>query len=101
MSYERTFNNLLKIENTTRLLKEHYKHKHEQINGEDIYIEFKVWCNAYNSGNGKNNAKLFAKFLKEQEIELNFWQKKYLAEKYFGYKYNFDRKKSDWEIKKV
>lgn len=76
--------------------KEHNKSK---LNGEYIYSEFSLWCKAYNED--RANAYAFAKFLKEQGIELTFGQRKYLAEKYFGYKYEYDYDKKDWEIKKV
>lgn len=71
------------------------------LTGEFIYIDFKCWCNAYNKGEGKNDAKVFAKFLKEEQIEINFWQKKHLAEKYFGYEYEYDYTNNKWKIRRV
>lgn len=78
-----------------------WEQNRKKQNGEYIYVNFCVWCNAYNDGNGKNDAKLFAKFLKQENIELTFWQRKHLAEKYFGYKYEYDYAKGEWEIKKI
>lgn len=80
---------------------EHYEYQRKQSNGEYIYVNFCVWCNAFKDSKGKNDAKLFAKFLKQENIELTFWQRKHLAEKYFGYKYEYDYEKKDWEIKKL
>ena len=102
MLYEnQTFEEQLRIEHNNSIQRESWERHFKQVRGEYIYVNFCVWCNAFNNGNGKTDAKLFARFLKEQEIELNFWQRKHLAEKYFGYKYKFDRKKSDWEITKI
>lgn len=69
-------------------------------NGEYVYSKFKCWCNAFKNGKGQNNARVFAEFLKEENIELTFWQKKAIAEKYFGYKYTYDTNKDEWIIRK-
>jgi hypothetical protein len=66
--------------------------------GENHYTKFCVWCNAFYKGKGKNDAHLFAKFLEEEKVELNFWQKKHLAEKYFGYDYQYDSNNKKWKI---
>lgn len=68
--------------------------------GEYEYTKFKCWCNAFKNGQGKNNAKVFAEFVKAENIELTFWQKKAIAEKYFGYEYNYDYEKDEWITKK-
>ena len=69
-------------------------------NGEYIYVNFCVWCNIYANKETKKDPKSFAEWLKQENIELTFWQRKHLAEKYFGYKYEYDYAKNDWEIKK-
>ena len=92
----------------TQLAKEHEinrrnyleEQKMRRINAEPFYTDFICWCNAFNHGEGQNDAKIFAKFLKEENIELNFWQKKHLAEKYFGYFYAWNGLEEKWEILK-
>jgi hypothetical protein len=59
-----------------------------KINGEDVYIYFCVWCNAFNNSNGKNNIKLFERFLSQENYQVNDYQLKYLKEKYFKGKDN-------------
>lgn len=68
--------------------------------GHNIYTMFCIWCNAFNKGQGKNDPKVFGKFLKEEKIELNFWQKKNIAEKHFNWIYDFDTKNNKWNIKR-
>lgn len=55
-----------------------------EINGENIYILFCIWCNAFFESNGKNNINLFKKFLKRENKTLSFCHQKYLNEKYFS-----------------
>lgn len=101
MSYEQAFEEQIRQMQEERHRRERYEYQRKQVNGEYIYVNFCVWCNAYNDSKGKNDAKLFAKFLKQENIELTFWQRKHLAEKYFGYKYEYDYEKKDWEIKRI
>lgn len=89
------------IEYNSRIQRESWERHCKQVRGEYIYVNFCVWCNAFNNSNGKNDAKLFAKFLKQENIELTFWQRKHLAEKYFGYKYEYKRDKGEWKITKL
>lgn len=81
--------------------KEHWDRLWQDSIGENIYTEFKAWCNAYKKGQGKDNPNTFAEYLKTENLELTFWQRKHLAEKYFGYKYEYKHDKEEWEIKKV
>ena len=101
MSYNKTFEEQILQMQDERHRNEWWEGKRRVERGESIYVKFCVWCNAFNYGNGKKDAKLFAKFLKQENIELTFWQRKHLAEKYFGYKYEYDYAKNDWEIKKL
>ena len=70
------------------------------LNGESVYLDFCIWCNAYHKGEGKNNPELFGTYLKENNTELNFWQKKHIAEKYFGWIYEWNVFENKWNIKK-
>lgn len=101
MSYNKTFEEQILQMQDERHRNEWWEGKRRVERGESIYVKFCVWCNAFNYGNGKKDAKLFAKFLKQENIELTFWQRKHLAEKYFGYKYEYDYEKKDWEVKKL
>lgn len=101
MSYEQTFEEQIRQMQDERHRRERWECKRKQLNGEYIYVNFCVWCNAFNDSKCKNDAKLFAKFLKQENIELTFWQRKHLAEKYFGYKYEYRHDKGDWEITKI
>lgn len=71
-----------------------------KLTGECEYTMFCLWCNAFNKGQGKSNSEIFAKYLKEENIKLTFWQKKHLAEKYFGFEYEWDCSSNKWIIKK-
>ncbi len=81
--------------------KEHWDRAWKESTGENIYTEFKAWCNAYKKGQGKNNPNTFAEFLKAEKKTLTFYQRKYIAEKYFGFKFVYNQEKNDWEIKRV
>lgn len=80
--------------------KQVFENERADRDGEYIYTKFKCWCNAFKNGQGINDARVFAEFVKEEKIELDFWQKKSIAEKYFGYKYKLNNKTLEWELKK-
>lgn len=71
------------------------------LSGKNVYTMFLIWRDAYYSREEVKDFKLFGKYLKEEGIELTFWQLKYLAEKYFGYKYKYDVKMEKWTIEKT
>lgn len=79
------------------------RREYEELNrlGEHIYTDFRIWCNAFRDAQGKTDAKVFSEYLKEQNVSLSFWQKKHLAEKYFGYKYEWNDEEQKWKIRKV
>ena len=68
--------------------------------GEYEYTKFKCWCNAFKNGKGQDSAKVFAEFLKKENINLDFWKKKAIAEKYFNYIYEYNCENDEWIIKK-
>jgi hypothetical protein len=68
--------------------------------GENIYWQFRAWCNAYKNGEGKNDARVFAEFIKENSITLNWYQRKCIAEKHFGYVFTYNYDKGDWDIER-
>ena len=67
---------------------ENTKSQNRKFLGENIYTLFCVWCNAFNNNNGKNNIKLFERFLSQENYQVNDYQLKYLKEKYFKGKDN-------------
>lgn len=83
-----------------RRKKERTRAKNRAIYGEDVYVRFVTWCYAFKGEKAVKDPKMFSQFLKEEKIQLNFWQKKYLAENYFGFSYNWNMKESKWEISK-
>ena len=83
-----------------RQRKEREDARTKSLNGEAEYIKFKCWCNAFKNGKGQNDARVFAEYLKEEGKELEFNQKKYLAEKYFGYEYEYNYETHEWETHK-
>lgn len=84
-----------------RQREEYWRSVHNRVTGESIYTMYKCWCMGYRNGEDKTNAKVFGQYLKEHNIELTFWQRKYLAEKYFGYQYVWNAEKKDWDKKKI
>ena len=102
MLYEnQTFEEQVRQLQDERHRRENCESQSNQLHGEYIYVGFRVWCNAFNDGNGKTDPKVFAKWLKKENIELTFWQRKHLAEKYFGYKYEYKHDKQEWKITKI
>ena len=68
--------------------------------GEHIYWDFRVWCNAYKDGKGKENAKVFAEYLKSRGVELTPYQRKWIGENCFGFKFEYNHEKGDYDITK-
>lgn len=73
----------------------------KEIKGENIYINYGVWCYSKGKPQDKKNASVFASWLKSENITLTFLQKKHLAEKYFGYVFNYNENTNKWESKKI
>lgn len=92
---------LLKEMSQERIKSQRELHDQRERNGEALYTTFCLWCNAFKEGKKKNSAKAFAEFLAEEKIELTFWQKKHIAEKYFGYQFEWDNKEEKWFTKKL
>lgn len=97
MEYE-DFDIQIRQMQNARHREEYWKAVHNRVTGESIYTMYKCWCNGWRNGEDKTNAKVFAEYLKEKNIELTFLQRKHLAEKYFGYKYVYNNEKQDWDI---
>lgn len=54
--------------------------------GEYIYLDYCIYCNINKQEKHKNNANVFAQWLKSENISLNLVQRTHLAKKYFGWK---------------
>lgn len=68
--------------------------------GETIYWRFRAWCNAYKDGKGKEDARVFAEYIKAENIVLTEYQRRCIAETHFGYVFTYNEEKGEWEIGK-
>ena len=97
---ERDFDTIARQMTKERHRNEYYEDLRNANYGEQVYTMFKCWCWAFKNGKGQTDAKVFAEYLNSENKELDFWAKKHLAEKYFGYEYEYDYEKHDWIIRK-
>lgn len=95
-----TFEEIAEQIQKEKAIENHNRAFNRKVTGEEQYVLFCAWCNAFNYGEGKNDPKVFKQYLKEENIELNFWQKKYLSEKYFNYEYKWDNDNGCWLSRK-
>ena len=95
------FYSILRDMRNERVERERRERETSKALGEDVYTLFWVWCQAKRHGQDTDNDKVFSQYIKENNIELSFWQKKYLAEKYFGYRYEWQQDKQKWLITKI
>ena len=89
----------LRIENHDRNQEWHFNAHKRTTNGENIYVEYLVYCNCY--GASRNDFNSFQAWLETTKHKLTFWQEKHLKEKYFGYKYTYDNENKTWGIEKL
>ena len=65
---------------------------------ETEFAMFSVWCRAM----GKEpNEKNFKQYLKEEKVNLQFYVKMGIYEKFFGYKFEYSNEKGRWISKKT
>lgn len=64
-----------------------------------IMIYFKCWCNS--KGFIQYNEINFRRYCLEEKLNIDFWIKKYIFEKYFDYEFTFDHIFMKWKAKKV
>lgn len=82
-------------------LERNYRERKKYIaSGQAIYDTFCTWCFIFNGDKGRNNPVVFKRYLKEEKVELSFWQKKNLLEKYFGYTFDYDYS-NGWSVKEL
>lgn len=82
-----------------RVTARHYDYTAKKLNGEYIYSNFSMWC-YLNEKNDKSDLD-FAKYLELEDIKLTFHQRKYLAEKYFGWEFTYNYETEKWETRRV
>lgn len=91
-----SFDDLQKIIHKENLLNRKHDYEQAENNGENAFIEFKLFCNAF--GKQQNQAN-FIEW--EKKNPLNFWQKKHLFQKYFNYVFEYDHDKEKWNAKTI
>lgn len=59
------------------------------------YAKFCVWSRGYN--NSDFSEKSFKRYQREENLQLNFWLKKRIAEMFYGYKFEFNYETHEWK----
>lgn len=93
-------------EEISQIRAERYRNEMEQrrlkeVRGEYIYLDFCVWCNCYAEQETKQNEKAFAEWLKRENRTLTEYQRRWIAENHFGWRFTWNEEKKEWESKKV
>lgn len=92
------FDNDIRLLQHERQMNDKILNRRFERSGNGIYACFCGWCNGEGKMELKKNARAFAKWLKDNGIELDFWQRKAIAETYFGYRYEWNG--DEWKIMK-
>lgn len=100
MKYE-TFEEQCRIEHNSRIQRESRERQLKEVRGEYVYLDFCVWCNCYAEQETKQNEKAFAEWLKRENRTLTEYQRRWIAENHFGWRFTWNKQKNKWEIKKV
>ena len=93
-------------EEISQIRAERYRNEMEQrqlkeVRGEYIYLDFCVWCNCYAEQETKQNEKAFAEWLKRENRTLTEYQRRWIAENHFGWRFIWNKQKNEWESRKV
>ena len=96
-----TFEEQILIEHNSRMQRESWERHCKQVRGEYIYLDFCVWCNCYAEQETKQNEKAFAEWLKRENRTLTEYQRRWIAENYFGWQFTWNKQKNEWESKKI
>lgn len=95
------------MKNCETLLKQIQKENHKQRicdqqsfhnKVKQEYARFCIWCRAFR--NAEFTEKNFKDYQKEEQIKLDFWTKKTIAEMFFDYEYTFNNETNKWTYKK-
>ena len=98
---ETTFEEEIAIEHLARLNAEKWGRRLKEVRGEYIYLDFCVWCNCYAEQETKQNEKAFAEWLKRENHTLTEYQRRWIAENHFGWRFIWDKEKNEWESRNV
>ena len=97
----KTFEEEIAIEHLARLNAEKWGRRLKEVRGEYIYLDFCVWCNCYAEQETKQNEKAFAEWLKRENRTLTEYQRRWIAENHFGWRFTWNKQKDEWESRKV
>ena len=92
----------LKEMHAEKVKNEHWEHHCREIRGDNIYLDFCLWCNCQGDTDDKlrNNEKVFAEWLKRENCTLTEYQRRWIAENHFGWRFTWNEEKKEWESKK-
>ena len=98
-----TFEEQCRIEHNSRIQRESRERHLKEVRGEYIYLDFCVWCNCQcDTGNKlRNSTRVFAEWLKRENRTLTEYQRRWIAENHFGWRFTWNEEKKEWESKKV
>ena len=98
----KTFEEEIAIEHLARLNVEKWGRRLKEVRGEYIYLDFCVWCNCQgDDGKLRASERAFAEWLKRENRTLTEYQRRWIAENYFGWQFTWNEEKKEWESKKV
>lgn len=95
------FNEMIAECNKVRQAEWTKDYEQDKRHGEHIYAQYVLTCIGYEKPEWIARADKFASWLKKEKIKLNFYQRKWIAENHFGYKYEYNYEKEKWECRKV
>lgn len=98
---ETIFEEEIAIEHLARLNAEKWGRRLKEVRGEYIYLDFCIWCNCYAEQETKQNEKTFAEWLKRENRTLTEYQRRWIAENHFGWRFTWNEEKKEWESKKI
>lgn len=100
MRYE-TFEEQILIEHNSRMKRESRERHLKEVRGEYIFTDFCVWLHCQGQAELRNNEKAFAEWLKRENRTLTEYQRRWIAENHFGWRFTWNKQKNEWESKKV
>jgi hypothetical protein len=98
-----TFEEQILIEHNSRIKRESWERHCAEVRGEDIWVDFCVWCNCQGDTDNKlrKNERAFAEWLKRENRTLTEYQRRWIAENHFGWQFTWNEEKKEWESKKI
>ena len=96
-----TFEEQCRIEHNSRIQRESRERQLKEVRGEYIYTDFCVWLHCQGQAELRNNEKAFAEWLKRENRTLTEYQRRWIAENHFGWRFIWNKQKNEWESRKV